>query len=113
MVHASWCSATFSLCSSGILEIRVSGTLDRTRLTNSTACFFPSFKSLRFLPLKTSESTVYATEVSGVEDLQQGTQNGFEMIRTAPGIFQPVGQSVHRRATSCDGAEDGRFEHFL
>ena len=37
------------------LEQRVSGTIDRTRGTNSTTWYFPWFKSIRFLSLRVSE----------------------------------------------------------
>ena len=36
------------------------------------------------------KSTVYATIVSYAQDIQQQVQNGSEMIRTTPGIFQKV-----------------------
>ena len=39
------------------------------------------------------QSTVCATEVSDVQNFQQWTQNGFEMIRAKPGIFQRIRQS--------------------
>jgi hypothetical protein len=71
---------TFSSCSSGILEQRVSGTVDRTRWTNSMACSFPRFKALRLSSLRTLQSTVCATEVGAVPDLQQRVQNGSETI---------------------------------
>jgi hypothetical protein len=59
------------------------------------------------------QSTVCATEVSDVPDLQQRVQNGFETIRTTPGIFQRVTQSLLRRETSCLENQGGHFEHFL
>jgi hypothetical protein len=59
------------------------------------------------------QSTVYATEVSDVQNFQQWTQNGFEMIRATPGIFQQIRQSLLRHATSCVEAQGGHFEHFL
>jgi hypothetical protein len=59
----------------------------------------PDLNSLDFHLRGHSKSTVYATEVSDVQGLQQRTQNGFEMIRTIPGIFRRVTQSVLRRAT--------------
>jgi hypothetical protein len=51
--------------------------------------------------------------VSDVQDLQIRIQNGSEMIRTTPGIFQGVSQSLFKRAKSCVEAQDGRTEHFL
>jgi hypothetical protein len=59
----------------------------------------PTFWSARFSDLnpldfclcRLLKSTVYATEASGIQGLlQQRIQNGFEMIRTTPGIFRPV-----------------------
>jgi len=46
MVHVTGCSITFSNSSPKILEQRVSGTLDRTRWTNSMACSFPDLNPL-------------------------------------------------------------------
>jgi hypothetical protein len=53
--------------------------------------------------------TVYAKEVSDVQDWQQRIQNGFETVRTTPGIFQPVRKSLF----SCVEAKGGHLEHFL
>jgi hypothetical protein len=53
MVHAWWCSTTFSSGSMRILERCVSETVDRTRWPNSMACPFPWFKSFSFLCLGT------------------------------------------------------------
>ena len=39
-------------------------------------------------------SVVCGTAVSDVQDLQRRIQNGFETIRTAPGILQRVRQSL-------------------
>lgn len=59
----------------------------------------PTFWSARFSDLnplyfclcRLLKSTVYTTEASGIQGLlQQRIQNGFEMIRTIPGIFRPV-----------------------
>ena len=49
------CSTTLSSCSSGILEQRVSRTIDRARWTKSMACSLPWFTSL-ILSLGTSEA---------------------------------------------------------
>ena len=46
----------FSSWGSGILEQRVSVTMDRTRWTNSMDCSFPWFRSLKFSYLGTSEA---------------------------------------------------------
>jgi hypothetical protein len=55
MVHA-WCrSTTLSSCSSGILELRVSGTMNTTEWTNSMASSCTWIKSLTFLSLRTCE----------------------------------------------------------
>jgi len=55
MLHAWWCSSTFSHCSSRILERRVSGRMCKTRWTNSMAYSFPRLQSLGFLSLETSK----------------------------------------------------------
>jgi hypothetical protein len=55
VLHAWWCSTTFSHCSSRILERRVSGRMCTTRRTNSMAYSFPRLKSLGFLSLETSK----------------------------------------------------------
>jgi hypothetical protein len=48
--------------------------------------------------LKTS---VYATEVGDLQDLQQHTNNGFNLIQMTPGIFQRRMPLLSRRAKSC------------
>jgi hypothetical protein len=47
----------------------------------------PDFSPLHFYLWRHLKSTVRATEVSEVQELQQRIQNGFDMIRTTPGIF--------------------------
>ena len=42
----------------------------------------PDLQPLYFYLWGHLQSTVYATDVSGVQDLQQRTQNGFEMVGT-------------------------------
>jgi hypothetical protein len=59
----------------------------------------PDLNPLDFRLRRHPKSTVYAPEVSDVHGLQQRTQIGFEMIRTIPGIFRRVTQSMFRRAT--------------
>jgi hypothetical protein len=59
------------------------------------------------------KATVYATEVSDIQDLQQRTQNGCEMNRATPGSFQRVRQSLFGCATSRFEVQVGHFEHFL
>jgi hypothetical protein len=59
----------------------------------------PDLNPLDFHLRRHPKSTVYATEVSDVQGLQQRTQNGLKMIRTIPGIFRRVTQSLFRRAT--------------
>jgi len=63
----------------------------------------PDFNPLHFYLWRHLKSTVYATDFSKVQDLQQRIQNGSDTIRTIPGIFffRRVRQSLHRRATSC------------
>jgi len=46
------------------------------------------------------------------QNWQQPKQNGFEMIRRLPGIFQRVSH-FFRRAISCDEVQGGHFEHLL
>jgi hypothetical protein len=57
--------------------------------------------------------TVNVTEVSDVQDWQQRIQNGLGMVRTTPGIFQPVRKSLFGNTTSCVEAQGGHFEQFL
>jgi hypothetical protein len=45
--------------------------------------------------------------------LQQRTQNGFDMTRRTPGIFQRVRQSLFRRAASSIEAQGGHFASCL
>jgi hypothetical protein len=59
----------------------------------------PDLNPLDFHLRRHTKSTAYAAEVSDVQGLQQRIQNGFEMIRTIPGIFRRVTKSVFRRAT--------------
>jgi hypothetical protein len=53
---------------------------------------------LHFYMLSYLQSTVDAAAVSDLQDLQQRTQNGFEMILTTTGIVQRVRRSLFRRA---------------
>jgi hypothetical protein len=50
----------------------------------------PDLNPLDFYLWEHLKPTVCTTEVSDVQDWQQRIQNGFEMVRTTPGIFQPV-----------------------
>jgi hypothetical protein len=68
---------------------------------------------LTFYPWGYLKSTVYVTEFSDVQNVQILIQNGFEMIRMTPGIFQRVRQSLFRRAMSCVETRCGHFDHFL
>jgi hypothetical protein len=74
------------------------------------ACALPSFKCLRFYLPGHLKSTVYATEVS---DIQDWIQHVFEMPRKMPGIFQPVRPSVFRRATTGVEAQGEIFGYYL
>jgi len=47
--NTTGCTTTYFSWGSGILEQRVSGTMDTTRWTDSMACSFPRFKSVIFL----------------------------------------------------------------
>ena len=50
----------------------------------------PDLNRLDFYLWEHLKPTVYATEASDVQDWQQRIQKGLEMVRTTPGIFQPV-----------------------
>jgi hypothetical protein len=76
------------------------------------ACSFLRFKALRLSSLRTLQSTVCATEVGAVPDLQQRVQNGSETIRTS-GFFKVVRHSLVRRTTFSVEAQGGHFEQFL
>jgi hypothetical protein len=65
----------------GNAEHRVSGTLDRSRCTNSMAYSFPRFKSVRFLCRRTFRF-YYLSYRSQVLGLQQRIQHGLAMICT-------------------------------
>jgi hypothetical protein len=58
-------------------------------------------------------STVYATIVNDVQDLQQQIQNGFQMTQTTSGIFKQVSQSLFRHVVSCVEDHGGHSTHFL
>ena len=98
---------TFSSCSSRILEHPVSETMDSTKWTNRTACFFPWLKAL---------STFISVEIcSLLFVLQQSVtsrtcknKHWMDSRRSVPpGNFQPVRQSLFRSATSCDALKVG------
>ena len=108
MLHAWWCSTTFSYCSSRILEQRVSGRMCKTRWTNNMACPFPTFNPLDFYLWRHLKSAVYATEVH--HRLAMNKERISDDSST-PGIFQGVRLSLLRRATSC--VEDQHWRHFL
>ena len=59
----------------------------RREAAPSLACY-SDFNPLDFYFWWYLKSTLYATEVSDVQDLQQRIQNGFKMIRSIPRIFQ-------------------------
>jgi hypothetical protein len=73
----------------------------------------PDLNSLHFYLWRHLKSTVSATKISDVQDLQRRTHNVFEVIRTTPGIFQRVRQLAFRRATSSVEAQGGHFGNFL
>jgi len=60
----------------------------------------PDLNSLLFYPWG-HLFYVYVTEVSDVQNVQLRIQNGFEMTRMTPGIFQRVWHSLLRRVMSC------------
>ena len=101
MVRVTWCSTTRSSCFLGILE-RVSGKSIRRGGTNSMAYSFPSFKSPRFLSVRTSNVYLRTKEVSNLQTLQQWIQKGFQLsIFKTRAISQSAGRSRLRLATSC------------
>jgi len=59
--HAFWCSTTFSSCTSGVLEQRVSGTRYKKRWAKSSTFSFPDLNPLEFYLWERLES-VYAAE---------------------------------------------------
>jgi hypothetical protein len=59
------------------------------------------------------KSSVYATEVSDIQDLEQRLQNGFEMILTTPGIFQWISRSLFRQCNILCWSSRWHLEHFL
>jgi hypothetical protein len=92
----------FSSCSSGILEQRVSGTIDKRRWTYRMACSFPWFKILKLLCLGTPK--VYFL-------YYRRPWRETDMTCTTPGILHGVNQSLFKRAVSCVEAEGGPFKH--
>jgi len=77
----------------------------RARWTISMACSLPWFKFLALHLWGHPKSTVYATEVSDVQDLQQGIQNGFDMIFC---YFSESGNQF-RHVMSCTEAQGKNF----
>lgn len=59
------------------------------------------------------KSSVYATVINNIQDLQQRIQDGFQIIPMTPRIFQRVRQSLFTCATSNIVAQDGNFQHFF
>ena len=84
MFRARWCFTTFSSCSSGILEQRVSGIMDGKMWTIAWPAPSHDLNSSDFYFCGYVNSTVFATEVSDVRDLQRRIQNRFEMFRRIP-----------------------------
>jgi hypothetical protein len=113
MVHAWWCSITFSSSSWGIVE-GVSVTMDRVRWTNSKACSFSWFKSLRFSSLVTPEAYYLCYRHKRCPGLAT-TSNRADLrwyIRHQE-FSSESGNNSLRCATSCNEAHDGHFEQFL
>ena len=54
--------------------------------------------------------TVNVTEVSDVQDWQQRTQNGLEIVRATPRIFQAVRKPLFSKANSRVEDQDGHFD---
>ena len=100
MVHVWWCSAIFLLAVREFLNsVFPEQWVGRGGPTAWPALSPDLFTSHLYL-WRHLKSTVCATEVSDVQDKQQRKQNGFDMIRATPGIFQRDGQSLFRRAGS-------------
>jgi hypothetical protein len=110
--HAWWRTTTFFLAFREFLN-SVSGTMDRTRWTNSKAWSFRWFKSLIFLSLVTSAVYCLYYRSQRRPGLAITSTEWVEMIRTTTWILQRVRQSLFKRATSCVEAQGGHFEHFL
>jgi len=112
MVHAWWCSVTFSSRCLGILEECVSGAcVARGGPTAWPACS-SDCNTLHFDIWGHLKTIVCATDVSEVQDLWR-TQYGFEVIRKRAGVLGRVWHSLFRRATSCTGTQRGHFENLL
>ena len=73
----------------------------------------PHLNPLNFYLREYLKSTVYAKEVSDVQDLKQQKQSRFDLIHIRTKILQWVWQSLFRYATSCTEAWCRECEHFL
>jgi hypothetical protein len=70
---------------------------------NSNDCSFACTNVWDLYILEHLKCIVYATQITDFQDLQQRTENGSEVNRTTPGIFQKVIHSLFRHAFSCVG----------
>ena len=86
-----------------------SGTIDKTDWTSNMDYLSPDLNHLDFYLWGYSKPTVYSTKVCDVRDLQQRTQNGFEIIRITAVIFQQDRQSLLRRTRFCLEAYGGHW----
>lgn len=73
----------------------------------------PDLNPLDFFVWGHLKSMVYSTPVQDIEDLRQRVENGCQIIRNTPGIFERVRQSMTRRAQQCIAVHGGHFEHLL
>ena len=107
MAHTWYCSITFYFCSLGIIEC-FSGTMDKTRQTNSMACSLPCFKSLWFLSLGGIQSLLFMFQKSVMSKNCNRYRMELRWFR-----HQQVTQSLFRCEMSCAEAKNVCFEHFL
>jgi hypothetical protein len=70
------------------LHKRVSKTKDRISAPTAWSACSPNLISLNSYLWGQPKSTVYATILNDIQDLQQQIRNGFQMTQTTPGIFQ-------------------------
>jgi hypothetical protein len=113
MVHGWWRSATFPSCSSCSPEKCISVTTVGTAWPKSVTARSHHLNPWDHHFWGYVRTTAYAAEVSDTQDCQIQIQNGLQMIRTAPGIFQQVRRSLFICAICCDEPQGRNFTHSL
>lgn len=73
----------------------------------------PDLNPLDFFLWGHLKSLVYATPLENVEDLRNRIIARCNSIKTDPGVFERVRQSMRRRLDSCIRARGGHFAQFL